>query len=710
MASTDLPSAYLPAVSLRGRRKIKPVRQSEIAECGLAALAMIAGYWGKDLDLSEMRRRFVVTSRGMSLGDIMQCANALQLSPRPLKVDIDGLAEVELPAILHWDMNHYVVLTRVARGKWHIVDPLHGAGAWHDEKSLDRHYTGVALELTPTADFTKEKVKRQQKLRGLWGQADGLRSTIAQAVLLSFILQIFVLASPYFIQLSIDDAIPAADGDLVTVLGLGFAGLALVTGIAFAMRSYVLLSAGTLLSYAMSSNVARHMLRLPIAWFEKRTVGDVLSRFQSVQPLRKIMTEGMAAAVLDGIMAAFTLAVMLVYSPKLTAIPLAGLALYFALRWFTLDKERAAEGEAIAAMGREQGSMIETLRGMTTIRLSSREVIRQAAWQNKLSDYLTQRYNHDKVEATQKAGNHLVEAVETVVVIWIGVTMVIAGSFTVGMLLAFAAWRFQFSTAARRVIDQGAAWRVAKLHLERLSDITFEEEDLGFLEPEMQKEPLKGHIELKNISHRYAENEPLVLKDINLVVEQGDNLVITGASGGGKSTLVKIILGLIEPSSGELYVDGKLLSAYGRRAYRSQIGAVLQEDSLFNGSISENVTGFTNVDPDRLEQALVGSSIMDDIKEMPMQAQTLVGDMGSTLSGGQKQRILIARALYADPKMLVLDEGTSALDTEHEAKVNRTIADKGITRISIAHRKETIAMAKRVITLRHGEIVENTVQ
>lgn len=704
MNASNISSAQLPIVTLRGKKKIKPIKQSEVAECGLATLCMIAGYWGKDLDLSEMRRRFTVTSRGMGLGDVMQCASALQLSPRPLKVEIEGLKEVELPAILHWDMNHYVVIDKIKNNKFHIIDPIHGSGAWHDEKSIDPHYTGIVLELTPTSDFTREKVRKEQSLKELWGNASGLLSTIIQAVLLSFLLQVFILASPYFIQISIDEAIPAADSDLVTVLGFGFTGLAIIAGIAFAMRAYVLLSAGTLLSYAMSSNVARHMLRLPITWFERRTVGDVLSRFQSVQPLRKIMTEGMAAAILDGVMAALTLIAMVIYSPVLATIPIAGIIIYATLRWATLNKERVAEGEAIAAMGKEQGSMIETLRGMITIRLSGREIIRQAAWQNKLSDYLTEKYKHDKITATQKAGDYMIEAIETVIVIWFGVSMVVEGGFSVGMLLAFAAWRFQFSTAARRVIDQGAAWRVAKLHLERLSDITFEKEDPGFAEPEMRSEPLKGHIELKNISHRYGDHEPYVLEDINLVISPGENLVITGESGGGKSTLIKIILGLIEPTSGEMLVDGKLLSTYGRRAYRSQIGAVLQEDSLFTGSIAENVTGFTKLDGKLLEESLKGASVLDDIQNMPMREETMVGDMGSTLSGGQKQRILIARALYAQPRMLVLDEGTSALDVKHEAQVNETVAELGITRIGIAHRKETIAMAKRVVTIEKGKI------
>ena len=681
-----------------------------MAECGIAGLAMISSYWGKNIDLAEMRRRFTITSRGMTLADLMKCASALQLSARPLRVEIQHLDEITYPALVHWDMNHYVVAERYKNGKLYIIDPAHGAGAWHDSVSLGDHFTGIIMEIEPASGFEPETAKRKLSIKELWGRADGFISTIAQAIILSLLLQIFVLAAPYFIQISVDEAVPANDADLVTVLGLAFITLALIAGIAHAMRAYVLLSAGTKLSYAMSSNIARHMLRLPIAWFEKRSVGDILSRFQSVQPLRIIMTEGMAAAILDGLMAILTLAALVIYSPGLAAVPVLSIIAYTALRMATLSRERATEGQAIIAMGKEQGTMIETLRGMTTIRLSGREAMRQAAWQNRLTDMLSQKYAHDKIRATQQAGAYLLEGLETIIVVWIGITLVMNGGFSVGMLFAFAAWRLQFSTAARRVVDQGAAWRVAKLHLERLSDIAFTTEDEGFSEPEMHGEPIAGKIELKNISHRYSEHEPLVLENINLVIEPGENVAITGPSGSGKSTLIRIMLGLIDPTSGEILVDDVPVKKYGRRAYRSQVGAVLQGDTLFAGSVADNVSGFTGVDADRLEKCLKAASIHEDISQMPMKENTLVGDMGSTLSGGQKQRVLIARALYRDPQILVLDEGTSELDAAHEANVNQTISSMGITRIGIAHRRETIDAAERVITIAKGTLQSDEVK
>lgn len=696
-----------PVTSLRPRRRVRPQQQTEIAECGLACLSMVSDYWGKTLGIEELRRRFPITSRGMTLSDLITLANSLNLSTRPLQLDIEHLPELALPAILHWGMNHYVVLEKYRDGRAYIVDPAHGAGGWHDAASVDRNFTGIALELAPTADFERERIVRRLSIRELWGNADGLGSTIFQAVLLSFVLQIFVLSSPYFLQISVDEAIPAGDSALVIAMGLGFAGLAVVVGVAHAMRAYVLLSAGTMLSYAMSTNVARHMLRLPISWFEKRSVGDVLSRFQSVQPLRLLLTEGMAAALLDGIMAVLTIGAMLIYSPKLAVIPIVGLILYGAIRAATLPEERAKEGEAIIAMGREQGAMIETLRGMTTIRLAGHESLRQAGWQNRLTDMLSQRYAHDKVKATQTAAGYLLESLETVAVVWMGVLLVMGGGFSVGMLFAFAAWRMQFSQAARRVVDQIAAWRKAKLHLERLADIAHTGQDAGFSEPEFHREPLEGRIELRGVSHRYGEFEPWVLRDVSLLIEPGENIVITGPSGGGKSTLVKILLGLVDPTSGEVLVDGQPLTGYGRRAYRKQIGAVLQDDSLFAGSVADNVSGFIGGDRDRVMAALEAASVREEIEALPMRENSLVGDMGSTLSGGQKQRVLIARALYSSPRLLVLDEGTAHLDSEHEKRVNETICGMGITRIGIAHRRETIEAAGRVVTLRGGSIAED---
>jgi ATP-binding cassette subfamily B protein RaxB len=685
------------------RRRIRPIRQAEVTECGLAALAMIANYWGHDFDLASLRRRFGISSRGVGLKSLMESADALGFAPRPLKVRLESLSAIQLPAILHWDMDHFVVLERVSKDKAYIVDPAQD-GRWHDRESLSRHFTGVALELRPARDFQPQAEKKPLRLTQLWSGAVGLKRSIGQAAMLSLVLQAHVLASPYLLQLAVDEALPALDVQLMTLLALGFGLFALVAATASLLRGYVLLSAGTALSFGIASNVARRLMRLPVDWFEKRSVGDILSRFQSVIPIQRLLTESAAAALIDGVLAILTFALMLVYSPLLTLIPLASLILYAGFRWFTLPAERRAENERIAAMGREQSAMIETLRGIVTLRLAGRETIRHAVWQNRLSEALGATYVHERIHVWQATASTLLWALEIVAVTWLAVTMAIAGGFTVGMIFAFLAYRMQFAAATKSLIDKSTDFRMLSLHLDRISDIALTEEDRGFAEPAAQEQPFRGEVELRGVAFAYGIHDPQVLKGVDLRIAPGEHVAITGPSGGGKTTLTKILLGLLEPTAGEVLVDGMPLARYGRRAWRENVAAVLQDDVLFAGTIADNVAGFEPVDPERMIEAMHAAAIADDVEAMPMRHLTLVGDMGSTLSGGQMQRILLARALYRRPKLLVMDEGTAHLDAEHESRVNRAIAAMGITRIVVAHRRETLAAAERVIVLDDGRI------
>lgn len=687
------------------RRRIDPVRQAEASECGLSCIGMVANYWGHDLDLATLRSRFGTSSRGMTLRQIMQTSDSLGLAPRPLKQPIDELDRLALPAILHWDLNHFVVLERFSKGRAYIVDPARGAG-WHDQASLSRHYTGVALELRPAPGFQPERARRKLHLRQLWSGSQGIARSALQIVLLSLVMQIYALASPYLLQVSVDQVLPTSDGDLLTVLAIGFLMFGIFAAGATLLRAFTLLSAGTAMSFGITANVARRMLRLPTSWFEKRTVGDVLSRFQSVLPIQQLLVEKAPAAIIDGVLALLTLGLMLVYSPKLAAIPIIGALLYGMLQYGTLGMERQAENDRIVASGKEQGVMIESLRGITTLRLSGRETMRQAAWQNKLSESLGARYAHERVKAIQTTGATLIGTVEIVVLTWAAIASVISGGFSLGMTFAFLAYRLQFSTAAHSLVDAARDLGMIKLHLDRLSDIALTAEDDGFTETQSPRDGFTGDIQMRSIVHAYGPHDPRVLDGVSLHIHAGEHVAITGSSGGGKSTLVRILLGLVDPDEGEVLVDGIPLPRYGRRAYREHVGAMLQDDVLFAGTIADNVAGFDIVDDDLLARSLEAACVSDDIGRMPMKHLTMVGDMGSTLSGGQRQRILLARALYRMPRLLVMDEGTAHLDAEHERQVGRNIAAMGITRIVIAHRRETIDAADRVIRLEGGRIVQ----
>lgn len=687
------------------RSRVRLVRQTEIAECGLASLTMVANFHGLDVDLGTMRRRFAPSLRGAALKTLIGLADRIGLTPRAVKLPLESLPGLHVPAVLHWDMNHYVVLERV-KGDRALIHNPDGRSAWMPMAEVSDHFTGVALELRPSNDFQTVSQRERLKLSQLWQRMTGIKRALLQVLVLTLVLQAFVLASPYYMQLAIDQALPALDHDLLTVLALGFALFTVINAGATLLRSFVLLVAGTSISYGLAANIARRLFRLPIDWFEKRHTGDILSRFQSIGPIQNLLTQGAVGALVDGALAILTLALMLWYSTQLALVAIIAFALYAVVRLVSFSFEREAQEASIITHGKEQSTLIETLRGITTLRLFGRETLRHALWQTKLTDAINADVRFARIHIWQATANTLIFGLENIITIWIAIGYVIDGAgFSVGMVFAYLSYKTQFMQKAAALIDQGIAFKMLGLHLERLSDIALSDEDKSFGVNAEFATALKGRIELRDVFYRYAPSDPLVLDGVNLIIEPGEHVAITGPSGGGKSTLVKLILGLVEPEAGEVLVDGLPLARFGYKSFHGQIAAALQEDSLFAGSLADNIALFDDaVDMERVVAAAMAASIHEDIVRMPMQYETLVGDMGSTLSGGQKQRVLLARALYRQPKILVMDEGTAHLDVEHERAVNAAIASMGITRIIIAHRQETIAQAETVVVMCGGKL------
>lgn len=699
-------SLLTPSI-LPGRR-VKLVRQSEVAECGLASLTMILNYWGARTDLAAMRRRFGLSARGVGLGDLMAFADRMGMTSRPLRIELDDLGSLALPAILHWDLSHFVVVGRVKRNRAWIADP--GTGErWHDQASLSQHFSGVALELNPTADFSPLDERESLKIRQLWSNMQGLKRSLVQVALLSLVLQLYVLAAPYLLQIAVDHVMPALDLSLLAVLGIGFGLFACIYGAAQLLRANVLLSSGVAISFAIAANLGRRLMRLPIAWHQKRSVGAILAQFRSILPIEKLLTESAGAAAIDGLMALVTLSMMVVYSPLLALVPVVALCVYIGVRWATLAAERGTENERIVAESEEQTMMIETLQGVVSLRLGGGETRRHAMWQNRLSEALGARYAHDRIRAFQQAAALWIAAIEQVAVVWLATRAVIAGGFSVGMVFAFLGYQLSFSTAARRLVDEATAFRLLRLHLDRLSDIALEAEDTGFSESTPQPNSPPRSLALSGVTYSYSTVEAPVIENVDLTIAAGEYVALTGPSGGGKSTLVKLLLGLLEPDAGTILVNGIPLARYGRRHLRAAVGAVLQDDHLFEGDIAQNVAAFGPLDEPWLAEVLKMADIADDIAQMPMGIYTLVGAGGSNLSGGQRQRILLARALYRRPSILVMDEGTAHLDPASEQRVNAAIEAMGITRIIVAHRAETIASARRVVEIEGGRVVRDDV-
>ena len=682
-----------------GRRRLPNVLQTEAAECGLACLAMVAAFHGHKVDLNTLRRRHPVSLKGVTLRGLIQVATQMGLACRPLRFDLEAVGQLRLPAILHWDMNHFVVLKAVS-GKGIVVhDPACGVRRYPLAEA-SRHLTGVAVELSPAEDFKPRDERGRLPFRVFWSNLPGLGSPLAQVFVLSIILEMLVIAAPFYMQLTVDEVVARGDTDLMLALALGFGLLTAISIATGALRSHIALVLQNALHFQIGARLFHHLLRLPMSYFEKRHIGDVLSRFESIDPIRKVMAEGLILAAIDGIMAMATLAMIFIYSTRLALVVLAALALYIVLRLALYSRFRDLSEQAIQAGAQEQSNFIETARAMQTIKLFNREADREGQWLNRHADTVNAGVRLGRLGIQYRTINSALFGIEHIVTVYLAAMLVVGNSMTVGMVFAFMAYKAHFTGKASALVEKALEFRLLELHLERLSDIALTPRERGHDRPLAYAAPIRGGLELRNVSFRYAETERFVLENVSLKVEPGRFVTIMGPSGGGKTTLLKIMLGLLEPTSGEVLVDGVPLQTVGVRVYREQVAAVMQDDQLLSGSISDNITFFDpGFDQERMVMCAQMAGVHEEILSMPMAYNSLVGDMGSSLSGGQKQRVLLARALYKAPKILFLDEGTAHLDVENERQINERLRRLDITRISVAHRPEIMHGADSILRI-----------
>ncbi|EJL86439.1 ABC-type bacteriocin/lantibiotic exporter [Herbaspirillum sp. CF444] len=701
--------SFLNRLNLGSVSRLSLILQTETSECGLACLGMIAGYHGYRTDMNTLRRRFSISLKGATLAHLMRMANELELSSRPLKLDIQDLSNLRLPCILHWNFHHFVVLKEVGRKSITIYDPGVGIRKLPPEE-VSKAFTGVALELWPGANFKPQEIKQHVSIRNMMGRVTGLRRSFAQILLLALGLELFSLVSPFYMQWVLDNVLVASDSNLLTTLALGFALLVLVQQTASAIRSWMLIYMGTMLNIQWRSNVFMHLIRLPVTYFEKRHLGDVVSRFGSVDAIQKTLTTSFLEALLDGLMTVVTLVMMFIYSPVLPWISLGAMALYALGRWIWYAPLRNATEEQLIHAAKQQSHFLETMRGIKTIKLFQRQEERHASWLTTLIDQINADLRSQKMQLFYRAFNGTLFGLERILVIWMGAGLVIKGAFTAGVLIAFSAYREQFNNRISSLIDKLFEVNMLRLQGERLADIVFSEQEITAPANRLQEDgnAIAASIELIDVHFRYAEQEPLVLNGIDLKITPGESIAIVGPSGCGKSTLTNLMLGVLPLTRGEIFIGGIPLQQIGLDRLRGMVGTVMQDDVLFAGSIADNISFFdADADPYWIQQCAAMAAIDTEIAAMPMKYNTLVGDMGTVLSGGQKQRILLSRALYKKPRILFLDEATSHLDIEREQQVNTSVKMLDITRIIIAHRPETIASANRIVVLHQGKIVQD---
>lgn len=703
----------LERLTLGVKRRVPRILQTEAAECGLACVGMIAGFHGHHQSLASLRGRFPVSLKGATLATLIHVASQLGLASRPVKAELGALGKLALPCILHWDFNHFVVLTAI-NGRWAtVVDPAHGARKIAISE-LSASYTGVALELWPTPDFQTANNVRPVRLRELTGRISGLGAAFSQVLLLALALEVLTVVQPFFLQWVVDHVLNTGDRDLLTTLALAFGLMMVMLQLTSVARSWMLLYLGTTLNLQWRTNVFTHLLRLPVAYFERRHLGDVVSRFGAIDAIQRTVTTSFMEALLDGVVMGITLVLMFLYSPPLAWIALGAMALYGLARWAGYASLRYATEEHIIHAAKEQTHFLETVRGVKAIKLFQHQDDRRSRWLALLVNEINADLRVQKWTLFFRTFNGLLFGVSSIAVLWLGARLVLDGQFTVGALLAFIVYKTLFDRRVAALLDKLVDVKMLRLQGERLADIVREtpEPADALLAATLAEDGAARRapvIEVRNLRFRYSPQEPYVLDDVSLRIESGESVAITGPSGGGKTTLINILLGILTPTDGEVLVDGVPVRGVGAASLRRLAGTVLQDDVLFAGSIADNISFFDpRFDAERAHRCARIAAIHDDIIAMPMGYNTLVGDMGTVLSGGQKQRVLLARALYKQPLLLFLDEATSHLDIARERVVNTAISRLSMTRVIVAHRPDTIAAAGREIMLVDGKIAADS--
>ncbi|MBV1876075.1 MAG: peptidase domain-containing ABC transporter [Pseudomonadales bacterium] len=687
------------SLNFTGRQKLPSILQAENSECGITCIAMIAAFFGDKLDLAKYRNDMGSSQRGSDIAQLMRAVKTRDFNCRAIRCEVAELKSFTQPVILHWNFNHFVVLNKVSGKNITIHDPALGSRRI-SLSAAAAHFTGVVLEIIPGPDYQPETSTTKLGFRDFIVGLKGLIPTMAQILLLAFILQIITLLSPFYTQLVIDDVLVKRDADLLIILALGFGLLSVISVFTQAIRSWASIYLTHQLSFQMGSSLFRHLIHLPVAFFHKRHMGDIVSRFGSLTAIQEFITSSAIAVILDGLMAITTLIVVFIYSPMLASLVLLTIVIDLIVQLLFYQPVKSRANEQLIAEAKMESHFMETIRAISAVKRFGTEGQRTNDWLNKFTETINTNIRTDKLELGQSIISGLIAGLSGILVIYFGALQVLENKMSIGMLFAFIAYKTQLQSALGSLVGEFIGYLMLSLQFERLADIKSQQADFK-LTP---TRPLNGAIELNSISFRYDENSPWLLKNLNLSIKPGQQIAVFGPSGCGKSTLFNLIQVSQKPLHGEITYDHQSLATIGLQSIQSNFTSVMQEDLLLAGSIRSNITfGEPVVDWQQLEAAAKLAEIHDEITLLPMAYETLVGELGACLSAGQIQRILIARALYRQPRVIFLDEGTAHLDEKTAEKIMDNIRHLGITCLFITHDPKLLNHVDAVLWMDNGE-------
>ncbi len=709
--------AYFPSPTLkighwwqRITRRYPFFQQHSASDCGAACLVMVGRYWGKRFSVNRLRDIANVDRNGASLRGLAAAAESIGFTTRPVKASLDKLAQQSLPAIIHWEGKHYIVVYEVTRKYVVVADPAIGQRTL-THAQVKAGWTGYTLLLQPTA-LLKDAKEISTPFWQFFELAKPHALVLLEVFVASILIQIFGLITPLFTQLLLDRVVVQRSSLTLTAVGLGLLIFSLFRVAMTGLRQYLLSHTANKIDLALIIGFISHTFRLPLSFFESRYVGDIISRVQENHKIQRFLTGDALSIVLDLLTVFIYLGLMFWYSWKMALLVLIIVPPFVLLALIATPFLKRISREIFAAANEETGYLIQSLTGIRTVKSMAVEQTVRWHWEELFGQAIKKAFSGQIIGNTLQIFSSTIQAVVTTALLWFGAWQVIQNELTIGQLVAFNMLLGNVISPFQRLIVLWNQLQEVMIAVERINDVIDTEPEEDLQNQVRQFLPLiHGHICFEQVTFRYhPESDVNVLENVSFEVQPGQMVAIVGRSGSGKTTISKLVLGLYPPTEGKILIDGYDVTSLSLRSLRSQIGIVDQDTFLFGGTIRENISvAYPSASLEEIMEAAKLAGADEFIQKLPMGYETQIGEGGGMLSGGQRQRLAIARALLGNPRLLILDEATSHLDAESERiiQTNLNTILKARTTLIIAHRLSTIRNADLILVLDKGILVES---
>ncbi|WP_271411775.1 type I secretion system permease/ATPase [Pseudomonas sp. Q1-7] len=675
-------------------------------DTGLACLVMLARFHNVAASPEQLAHECAEAGRALGTTELLLAARQLGLKARWVQARLERLNRTPLPAIARSRTGEFFILARLDEGKVLIHDPLSGQPEILPQQAFEDRWSGELLLVRSEASLASELARFD--FTWFIPAIVKYRKLLGEVLLVSFVLQIFALLTPLFFQVVMDKVLVHRGLSTLDVLAVGLLGIMLFESLLSGLRSYVFAHTASRIDVELGARLFRHLVALPLAYFQARRVGDSVARVRELENIRSFLTGNAITLLLDVLFSVVFIAVMCFYSGWLTLVVVLSLPLYFLLSLFITPPLRARLQESFNRGAENQAFLVESMNGIDTLKSMAVEPQLARRWDNQLASYVAASFRTQILSTLANEGVSLIGKLVTVATLWLGARLVIDGQLSVGQLIAFNMLAGRVAQPIMRLAQLWTDFQQTGVSIQRLGDILNTRTEIA-QSSRSALPPLRGRIEFDQVHFRYRPDGSEILRGISLSIRAGEVIGVVGRSGSGKSTLTRLLQRLYTPERGRVLVDGMDLALADVSSLRRQIGVVLQENILFNRSIRENIALTDPGAPiETVMQAARLAGAHEFILELPEGYDTMVGEHGASLSGGQRQRIAIARALMGNPRILILDEATSALDYESERIIQQNMQAicKGRTVIVIAHRLSTVRNADRILVMDRGQLVE----